>query len=224
MRFFAASLLITVLLISAASAELLVTANPLGQGKFAVLGAYINESTYGNVSGWSLGTIGGYVGYGLTDKLDVFGQLGSATVNGTMPIGVSSLTANGYALNLKYALIDEGTSLPVSVAIGGGYKASSFTTNIVGGGSVAIPVSQVALAVGISKIMAPFIPYGGVAYRSMNSSGTDLGTALNLTVGSAIAWSQQGAVMLEYNMVSNSPKGAGSYTNNQIAAGIAYKI
>lgn len=224
MRLLATLLLISVVAVSAVSAELLITANPLGQGKIAVLGGYIQDSNYGNMSGLTLGTIGGYVGYGLTDKLDLLAQIGSSTAGGTLPLGVSSITGSGYALNLKYALMAEGKDFPVSVALGGGYKSASSTTNITGLGSFSTPMSQIAVAVGVSKIMAPFVPYGGLTYRSMNSSGTALGTAIDLSVGTAIAWSMQGAVLVEYTAQSTTPNGGSNYSSSQIAAGVAYSL
>jgi len=48
-------------------------------------------------------------------------------------------------------------------------------------------------------MMIPFIPYGGLTYKSTTfSMAANKGTAIDLTVGSAIAWSQQGAVFVEY--------------------------
>jgi hypothetical protein len=224
MRLLATLLLISAVVVSAASAEFLLTANPLGQGKWGLLGGYVSDANYGNMSGSSLGTIGGYAGYGITDKLDVLVQLGSSTYSGALPLGVSGVTGTGYAVNLKYALMAEGKDLPVSVAVGGGYKSASQVASIVGGGSASTPLSQISLAAGVSKVMAPFVPYGAVAYRSMNSSGTAMGTAIDLTVGTAIAWSMQGAVMVEYTMQSITPNGGSNYSSGQMAAGVAYML
>jgi hypothetical protein len=77
---------------------------------------------------------------------------------------------------------------------------------------------------GVSKIMAPLVPYGGLTYRSTSSSGTTVATQLDLTVGSAIAWSMQGAVLVEYTMQSITPNGGTAYSSGQIGLGVAYKI
>ena len=223
MRSFAIGLLVAALFVSAASAELLVTANPLGQGKLAVLGAYINDANVQNSSGMSMGTLGGYVGYGITDKLDIYGQYGSSTMSG-LPAGISSITGSGYAVNLKYAVLGEGKDSPVSVAVGGGYKSTSSTATVTGLGSFNTPYSQISLGVGVSKIMAPCVPYGGLTYRSTNSNGTAQSTQIDATIGTAIAWSMQGAVLVEYTMQSITPNGGTAYTSGQIAAGVAYAL
>ncbi|MCU0640968.1 MAG: hypothetical protein MUC35_02635 [Candidatus Margulisbacteria bacterium] len=223
MRLVTTLLLAVVLIASAASAEFLLTANPLGQGKIGGLLGYVSDANYNNVSGMSVGTIGGYVGYGITDKLDVLVNLGSANASG-LPVGVSKIAATGYALNLKYSVIQEGKDMPVSVAVGGGYKSSTLTTTVTGLGDISTPLSQISIAAGVSKVMAPFIPYGALAYRSMNSNGTAQGTAIDLTVGSAIAWSMQGAVMIEATMQSITPNGGANYSSSQLAAGVAYLL
>jgi len=213
-------LLTVVLIASFASAELLTTANPIGQGKWAVLGAYSQDSDYLKplLAGLTLTTMGGYVGYGATDKFDVYLQLGSANVGG-LPAGVSA-SATGYGLNLKYAVIAEGKELPVSVAVGGGYKST--TSKVTGQADQSGNV--MSLGVGVSKLMVPFIPYGGLTYKKTTSAGTDVSSQLDLTLGSAIAWSTQGAVFAEYTMQSITPNGGTVYTSGQMALGVGYSI
>ena len=71
--------------------------------------------------------------------------------------------------------------------------------------------------------MAPFVPYGGLTYvRPLNRR--DFSTQLDLTVGTAIAWSMQGAVFLEYTMQSITPNGGSNYSSGQIAPGVCYTI
>lgn len=214
-------LLLCLLLVSAASAELLVTANPIGQGKWAVLGAYLSDN---NVGSWgtttlTAATVAGYVGYGLTDKLDLYINGGQATA-GNIPVAGVSSTLMAYGLNLKYQLLAEGDTMPVSVAGGIGYK--SMTAKMTGMADTT--GSETMVGVGVSKMFLPFIPYGGVAYRSDTSSGTTT-TKLDITAGSAIAWSSQGAVFIEYtNQSVTPPAGAATYTNGQIGLGVGYVI
>ncbi|MBU0630087.1 MAG: hypothetical protein KKC80_04115 [Candidatus Margulisbacteria bacterium] len=224
MKKIALTLVLALCVASLASAELLVTANPLGQGKMAFSGAYVLDSNYQNSSGMSLGSIGGYFGYGITDKLDAYAQLGSATASG-LPVGISGMSATGYGASLKYTIIDEGTDIPVSVALGGGYKSFNNKTTVTGLGDITSTASQIMLGVGVSKVMAPLVPYGAIAYRSNSvSTANSNSTQIDLTIGTAIAWSMQGAVMIEYTMQSITPQAGGSYTGSEIAASVAYKI
>jgi hypothetical protein len=216
-------LLLGLLFVSAASAELLVTANPLGQGKWAVLGAAFQDSNVMNNSSYTALSVGGYAGYGITDKLDAYLQLGQATLSG-LPAGVSASTM-GYGLSLKYGILDEAAA-PVSVSVGAGYKLlTSKMTGLADGSG-----NQLLVGIGVSKVMAPFVPYGGVAYRSTSAGfagGVGDSTQLDVTIGSAIAWSTQGAVFVEYTLQSMTPStasGIANHSSGQIALGVGYVI
>ena len=159
MKKFLLIMLLGLVLVSVASAELLTTANPLGKGKWAGLGAYISDANVQNNSSYNMTTIGGYVGYGVTDKLDAYLQYGAATVGGlptvngaylaaaygnpalaALPGSVqakSSITAIG--LNAKYTLIEEGNGLPFSLAAGAGYKSLNYSMTTPGLDSLTAP-------------------------------------------------------------------------------------
>ena len=105
-----------------ASAELLTTANPIGQGKWAVMGAGIQDSNLSDMgSSVTLTTYGAYIGYGITDALDVFLQAGTSAsttfdVQNPAPPPTTldcDVTGTGWGLNLKYAVLSEKT-MPVS--------------------------------------------------------------------------------------------------------------
>jgi hypothetical protein len=71
--------------------------------------------------------------------------------------------------------------------------------------------------------MAPFIPYGGLQYGSTGGSvGTS--TQIDITLGTGIAWSTQGMVLLEYTNQSITPQGGSAYTSGQIGLGVLYLI
>ena len=114
---------------SFASAELFITANPLGKGKSAFFGAGTSDQNYVNMSGASLTSVGAFGAYGITDKLDGYLQVGNMNSSG---IAGMSVTGLGYGATFKYALLSEGVQLPISVAAGVGYKAISATTKITG--------------------------------------------------------------------------------------------
>jgi len=212
--------LLVIVAATVASAELLTTANPIGQGKWAVLGAYLSDANVGNASAVSRATIGGYAGYGINDKLDVYLQAGSANLSGVAPL-TSTMTAIG--LNVKYQIAAESASMPVSVALGAGYKTLNITQSALLGGDMS--GSQMLVGVGISKMMVPFVPYGGLTYRTTAAGGAQQSTQIDLTVGSAIAWSTQGAVFVEYTLQQMTPAGGGAaYSSGQMAAGVGYAL
>ena len=68
------ALTIIAVITSVASASVLVTANPIGQGKWGWLAAGQYDSNAG-LSATQIGA-GGYVGYGVMDKLDVYAKIG----------------------------------------------------------------------------------------------------------------------------------------------------
>lgn len=219
--------LVMALFATMASAELLVTANPIGKGKWAALGAFLSDSglQFGGLTGLTAQTIGAYGGYGINEKLDLYLQVGQVTI-GSLPVapGVpTGIKTLGYGLNLKYAVLEESSSMPVSVALGGGYKilsqdmTSALGTANTGG-------NQWGVGAIVSKIMVPFIPYGGLTYKSTAYAGTTTMSQIDITVGSAIAWSTQGAVFVEYTSQAITPTGVGGYTSGQIAGGVGYKI
>jgi len=78
--------------------------------------------------------------------------------------------------------------------------------------------------VGVSKMMAPYVPYGALTYRTTANGGTAVSTQLDLTVGCAIAWSTQGAVFVEDTLQSITPNGGSAYSSNQLGIGVGYKI
>jgi hypothetical protein len=241
MRALLVSLLLIVFMTSIASAELLTTANPIGQGGWAFLGAGIRDSNLGNQStDFTLTTIGGYLGYGITDKLDAYLQIGSST-SSTYSETVfgytydADITGTGYGANLKYTVLEEGEGMPVSAAVGLGYKSvsSKMKTTVTPpnpppplppAGEETVNGSQIMVGIGVSKIIVPFIPYGALAYRKDSADGEEASTQIDITVGSAIAWSTQGAVFVEYTNQSITPKGGDVYTSGQMALGVGYKI
>ncbi len=208
--------------VSIASAEMLTTANPIGQGKWAFLGAYIKDSNRqgGGLTNLDLTTLGGYVGYGVTDKLDAFLQLGQATTGG-LPTGIE-ITAQGYGLLGKYQILSE-KDMPVSAAIGAGGKAVSKKTKV-GGGETTKNGNQMLIGLGVSKMFIPFVPYGALVYKKDTEEGKDVSTQIDIVIGTAIAWSASGAVLVEYTSQSITPNGGSTYTSSQIAGAVAYKI
>jgi len=216
--------LAAVLFVSAASAELLVTALPFGQGKYVVEVAGVGESNIQNI-GMSATTMGGYLGYGVTDKLDLIVNAGQANASG-LPIGITGITSTAYGAFLKYAIVDETHQAPYSLSVGLGYRTIGQSTGIVGlPNPITDSGSQLLLGIGLSKIMAPFVPYCGLTFRNTDQGTNVDHTQFDLTLGSAIAWSTQGAVFVEITNQSIVYANSGvGITNYQYGLGLAYKI
>jgi len=230
MRLFSVLFLVAALFVSAASAELLTTANPIGQGKWMLEAAYLNDANVNNSSSYTMTTPGCYIGYGVTDKLNLYASAGLVTVNGLPTIlGVQlAQTITAIGLSGLYNVMDENNGSPVSVAVGAGYRTLNYSMTIPAGVGVASTTTangnQMLVGVGVSKIIAPFAPYSGFTYRSTSQSGNAVSSQMDLTVGTALAWSMQGAVLVEYTMQSITPNGGSAYTSNELALGVAYKI
>jgi hypothetical protein len=220
MRALFAILLSFILLTSIASAEMMLTASPLGQGSWGFLGSALQDTDWGNNSGLTLTTLGGYVGYGILDNLDGYIQIGLGTAGGTLPVGLSSASGTAYGGVVKYTVLDEA---PVSVAVAGGAKAIKTEMKAVApGGTTTMNNTQILIGANVSKMMAPFVPYGGAVYRS--TSGDSEGTQIDITVGSVIAFMANAGVYVEYTLQSITPKGGSNYSSGQIGVGVGATI
>lgn len=211
------ALTLITLVASVASAEVLQTAGTLGQGKWGAVLGYASSSNYANVSGGTLAAYGGYIGYGLTSNMDLELKVGSGTGNG---LG-ATLTGTQLGLVLKYGILKEGKTTPVSVAALVGYQSS--TSKL--GGVVDVNSSEIGIGIGVSKVMAPLVPYASIAYKQISSdTATSKGTQMDLNVGTAIAWSANGAVFLEATSQSLTPSVGAAYTQTQIALGVGVSM
>ena len=251
------------LLVSVASAELLTTANPIGKGKWAFEGCGLQDQNVGNNSKYTMTTYGGYVGYGVTDKLSAYLQYGMSDIGGlpkvdgaylaqpylisnpalaaflsSLPGSVQTKTGiTTVGLSGTYAILEESAGMPVALAIGAGYRTLNWTmtmpslnnpnpllaTQVIGVDST-LSGSQMMVGLGVSKLIIPFIPYGALAYRSTTQDSKAYSTQIDVTVGTAIAWSMHGAVLIEYTNQSITPDGGSASTSGQYAVGVAYKI
>jgi len=212
MRKIILSLLLVVSIAALSGAELLVTANPMGKGKLGALFSYYSNANYGNVAASAAAGPGGYIGYGLTENLDLIVTYAGMTVS-----NAPGITANGMGATLKYALFSENNGMPVSGAIGAGYK--TLTLSVGGANSAG---SQALLAAGFSKMMIPFIPYFGFAFRSSTASAAKAADQFDATLGTAFTLSSQLALFAEYTSQAIAPVGGNGYTSGQVAGAIAY--
>ncbi len=218
MKKFVFVLALMVVFAAAASAEVLVTANPLGQGNlgYIVAGQYMST----NNPNTNMNGVGGFLGYGISDKLDIFGKLAYG-MGSNVPSYLTS--ASGIILGVagRYALASE-KDMPASLSVVGGYQATTKTYNIVGGGTSGAAIGDLGIGVVASKMLIPWIPYVAVVYHSLSQSGST-GSNIELALGTQLALSKSSAVQAE--LTSNSiTMGAASYNNMEVTIGYTAKI
>ena len=225
MRTLLVSFLAVVFLTSIASAEVLVTANPLGQGVFGFELAGMQDSNFldqGNDA--KMTSYGGYIGYGILDKLDLYLDIGSMKTSG-LPSD-QELGGTAYGASLKYTILEEGENMPVSVAAALRYRTVTQDYKVSGTKMGEANYAQSTIGVGVSKIMVPFIPYLGISYKETKQYSDEFATQTDITLGTAIAWSMQGAVFVEYTSQAIQDKmgGVGDHNSGQMALGVAYSL
>ena len=205
---------------SVVSAEVLLTANPMGAGKMGWLAAGRYDSNIGG-NATVIGA-GGFLGYGVTDKLDIYGKLGYGSY-GNLPAG---LTANAIMLGLaaKYQLVAEnGKDMPVSVAAVLGYQPSTVTASF-GGLSAQAVQGDIGFGAIVSKVIVPWVPYGALVFHSLTvNPGATTGSNLEIVAGTQMLLSKTSAVIGEVSLNSISSGGA-STSNTQISLGYTAKI
>lgn len=172
---------------SAANATVLLTANPLGHGKWSYMlaGSYnSNSSAYMNSF-----ALGGFLGYGIIDNLDIYPRI----AYGTWPFaaslsGISSLNALSFGLALKYTFWNQNSKgLPISIAGILEYSATTITTGLTGGGNSQMFNGDIGLGIIISKTINNCIPYGAIVYHKLDQyPKAKVGSVIELAMG--IQW------------------------------------
>jgi len=237
MRKFFVLFLLTILMVSCASAAVLTTARPFGKGKWVGLGTIYRDANLNNQSpDFTLTTFGGAVGYGITDNLDFYAVLGTAA-SSTLTTSIVGFTiktdvaGSGYGINLKYVPFVEGKRMPFSLAVSLGYKTASLKQkNVYSPFNPFQPTeidktqTNTSIAVNVSKLIAFVMPYGALSFRKNTEDGGEASNQLDVTLGSAIAWSYSGAVFVEYTNQSITPVTGSNYTSGQIAIAVGYKF
>ena len=235
-------LLAITLMVSAASAAVMTSPYPLGQGGTAFSLSGVQESNFQGQSSATLMTYTFTAGYGLTESLDVYLGLGSAASSSLtsalptppFPAGSSANTevkGSGYSVATKYLIFKEGGAMPVSIGVAAQYSATNVesTTDL---SAFAQPAnvqtqsnSQIAAGIGVAKAaFIPFIPYGALVYRKNSTGGVESSTQIDLSLGTIITLSRQIAIFLEYTSESVTPTGGSAVSLSQIGVGVGYKI
>lgn len=217
------ALVAVVLMASFASASVLQSANTLGAGK---MGWLVAGEYDGNIWGGNETLIGGggFLAYGVTNQLDIIGKVGYGAY-GNMAAGVDSASVVMFGVAAKYQLLAENaTNMPVSVAALVGYQPSTGTVNTALG-SGQLTLGDLGVGAVVSKVMAPWVPYGALVYHSLTSNpGATTATNLEVVLGTQMLLSGSSAIIGEVSLNSNTPSGGASFTNTQISLGYTAKI
>ncbi|MDD4179074.1 MAG: hypothetical protein PHH14_03385 [Candidatus Margulisbacteria bacterium] len=219
MRFLA---VLSVLLLAASivSAETLSTANLIPSGRYAVQGIYFqNTNSFNLGNDAKLNAYGIKGAYGINDQMEIDLQVGTGGTTGFTSITGTEYTPTSYGLTLKYAVAKESQDMPVSVILGAGIGAQSLKANR---GGATLNGGLYGLGCVVSKVYAPFIPYASVQWQNAGGDTGLIYTKLDLNIGTAIAWSKQGYVFVEYTSQGIAPSAGGNYNSGQIAAAVAY--
>jgi len=224
MRFFTALLLVFSLFASLASAELLMTANAFGKGKWLFQGNALTESNVLNNNAMQATMLGGAIGYGLTERFDLVARVGLASATGYPP-SLNNLSQSVYGALLKCQLLDEAV-MPVSLAVGVGYYGLSQTVGYVlpSPSTEKYSGAESLFLLEISKDYLVFNPYLGLAYRSTNlNSALVSSTQVDVTLGTAFNWTEQSKVLIELTEQMITPGDQSHYSSGSFALGIQYK-
>ena len=112
------------------SADVLMTADPLGKDGCSLSVRYykdsqVNDTGFGDLNSW-----GASYGYAINEKLDLFFTVDYSAMNG-LPAGMGYSLVN-LGLMTKYALIEEGASFPVSLSGNLGYRFLAASSSLAG--------------------------------------------------------------------------------------------
>ena len=206
------------ILTASAMAEMLFTAQPVGQGKWTALIGYVDNVNVSNNPGLTGPTPYIHVGYGINNKTDLILQSGVCYVKG-LP-SPTSLTGSDIGLTLKYQLLDR-QNYPFSLAA----HATVRLTHYVGGGGLNTDMSGNSSRIGfvVSKVIASFTPYAGASYQFSSLNGiTD--TIFNPTIGVSANCSKQVAFFIEDTLQMYHSHTGTDYKSNQLAFGVGCTI
>jgi hypothetical protein len=210
------ALFVCLLFTSLASADIMMTACPLGKGKWSVMPGAMVDFNYASMGSNAYMQMVA-LGVGLNDRLDAYVSAGVGYSAKTGMMGTMSM--NSYALNLKYTMLAENLTQPVSLALNGGIKSMPMSMT---------SMNQMQESVGliVSKMVNNFNPYAGVTYRTTTQSYGNY-SQIDYTIGAGIGPMEK-MFMIEYTLQNMTVAGGSmfatlvggaSYASSQIAIG-----
>lgn len=214
MKKLTAVLFICAALVSVACADVMMTACPLGEGKWSVMLGSMADQNYYNMGNTDVMYMDS-AGYGLTDNLDLYAScgLGYSQKGSTMPMGIMTMSSIGAAL--KYTLISESLTAPISVAADCGVRTCSMSMASMTG-------TQYNIGLIASKMIKIFTPYVGINLRETKMRYQGDYSQVDYTVGTAIGPMERMFMIEDTLQLINGPMT--SYQSNQIAAGACFGL
>ncbi|MBU0574352.1 MAG: hypothetical protein KKH83_07760 [Candidatus Margulisbacteria bacterium] len=223
-----------ILIASMSSAVYLSPAITPQKGKWGVSLAWASTSNYGNYPDLKFDGMVASVKYDINDKVGLSFTYGQPNPNGSALTYTISGGGTYLGTRLTYNFLNEfDGKTPVSLAgfisgtmIGGSIDFKNSTTGVLPNMNSGASLSSYTGGVVVSKLISMFIPYAVISYGS-NSLSLDntavvgalpgSSTALNMSIGTGIAFHEKVALFLEYESSSISTGGA-SYTSPTVGA------
>ena len=199
MKKFLLALSVCLLFASLASAEIMMSACPLGKGKWGFMPGAMVDFNYAGMGGNSYMMMDS-LGYGLKDNLDLYVSAGAGYSARTGMMGTMSM--NSYALNLKYTVLGENLTQPVSLAVNAGIRNMAMSM-------ASMNQMQGSIGLVVSKMLNAFNPYAGITYRS-TAQGYGNYSQVDYTVGAGIGPMDK-MLTIEYTLQNMSVDGGSNF-------------
>ena len=210
MKKYLIGLFVCFFMVSAASAEILMTANPLGKGKCNMtIGSKLDQNYFdmGAVDVLYLDSIG----YGITDRLDIYATtgIGYSQKATDKQRTMDAMTMISLGAGLKFALLTEDTK-PLSLAVTAGIK---------GGAQSKSSMNNWQYNVGLiasKKVKKLLNPYAGVNYRSTRQNYGDY-SQMDYSIGAMFG--PEGRTLVVEDTIQSITFAGSTFTSNQFALG-----
>ncbi|MCX5748858.1 MAG: hypothetical protein NTZ10_01240 [Candidatus Saganbacteria bacterium] len=208
-------LLVCLILVAAASAEIMMTACPLGQGKWNVMLGSMVDQNYFNMGSTDVMWMDA-VGYGINDRLDLYGSIGlgysqKATDQART---MNSMTMSSIGVAAKYTLLSEDLKMPLSLAVNAGIRTCNMSM-------ATMTNTQYNTGLVASKMIKQFTPYAGVNYRTTKQAYGDY-TQMDYTIGMGIGPMERMFMIEDTLQYINF--GSSAWQSNQISAGFCFNL
>jgi hypothetical protein len=194
-------------------AEIMMTAFPLGGGKWGVMLGSMIDQNYFNMGSTDVMYMDS-VGYGVNDKLDLYLScgLGYSQRATDKARTMNSMTMSSVGAAVKYTLISEDLSTPLSLAVNAGVRTCNMSM-------ATMTNTQYNIGLVTSKMIKQFTPYAGVNYRTTKQAYGDY-QQMDYTIGTGIGPMEK-MFMIEDTLQAIT-FGSETFTSNQVSAGFCF--
>ncbi len=207
------SALVLAVLVSAASAEVMMPAYTLGKGVGNIMVGAMLDQNYFN---WSNTDVMNMVTatYGINDRTDVSvsGGLGFSQYTPSMKM---TMSMSSVGAGIKYALLCENLSTPLSLSVNAGVRTMNMSM-------ASMDNTQYDLGIVASKMIKKLTPYAAINFRQTLMSYKGDYSQVDYTIGTAIGPMDR-MIMIEDTLQLISGPTA-NYTSNQFAVGACFNL